>query len=658
MNQNKKYKLYVYGCQMNKSDAERVAAVLEEAGFEAAEKLEEADLAVVLACSVRQSAIDRIFGLRKKFEQIRKSRPFYAVLTGCVLDTDKKRLLVRRPTGSSHGDGFFDAVIGISEIGRLEDFARNVRRSHLPHSPSTRLGVVYEKRSLGLRRGGNYFGVAPKHNSKFQAYVPIMNGCNNFCTYCVVPYVRGRETSRPWREVLDECKKLLANGYKEIFLLGQNVNSYRSGKVGFAELLRMIAEIGSVGEPQSSDGVQDTNNQQRGVRRFGKPGDPSPASRDRDDRSIKAGENSGFWLRFVTSHPKNLSGKLIKVIAESKHITPYLHLAVQSGDNQILKKMNRNYTAAHYKRLIAKVRKAVPGVAISTDVIVGFPGETPAQFMNTVKLFQEVKFDMAYIAQYSPRAGTAAARLKDDVFKKEKARRFKALTKILKQTALENNKQLLGRVVTVLVENYKEGFCFGKTGGFKSVKFAGGEKMVGQFVEVEIAEATAWGLTGRINADGFARGYHGLGNKVVVICGTTASGKTKLAVRLAKKFNGEIISADSRQVYRGMDLGTGKDLDDYVIASPKPKAQSPKFPPKADPMPEAGTAPRAEKIKSIPYHIIDIASPKKQYTVAEFQREAYAAIEDILARGRVPILCGGTGLYVDAVAKGYDFISQ
>ncbi|MFH1226144.1 MAG: MiaB/RimO family radical SAM methylthiotransferase, partial [bacterium] len=225
------------------------------------------------------------------------------------------------------------------------------------------------------------------------AYVPIMTGCNNFCAYCVVPYVRGRERSRPVKDILAEVKKLIKNGYKEIILLGQNVNSYR-GKlkvksqklkvIDFATLLKIINNI---------------------------PGD--------------------FRIKFLTSHPKDMSDELIDAVAKLDKVVKYIHLPVQAGDNQVLKRMNRGYTVRHYKNLIKKIRAKIPGVMITTDIIVGFPSETKKQFEKSVKLFKEIKFDMAYIAQYSPRAGTAAAKMKDDVPKAEKKRRWGVLNNLL-----------------------------------------------------------------------------------------------------------------------------------------------------------------------------------------------------------------------------------
>jgi len=523
-----KYQIIIFGCKFNESDAERVTTVLENLGYIKASKESEADLIMVLACSVRQSAIDRIYGLKRKFDAIKKNQPLITILSGCVLESDKKKM-----------EKFFDLVFNIKNLSNLPRLLR---------AKSYKLKAI------------SYFQIHPTYKSNFQVYLPITSGCDNFCSYCVVPYVRGRETSVKSKDIVKECQELISKGYKEITLAGQNVNSYKDGKINFPKLLKMVDNI---------------------------PGD--------------------YWLSFATSHPKDMSDELIKVMTKAKHLTPYFHLPIQSGDNQILKAMNRRYTVGHYKKLIKKVRKAIPGIAISTDVIVGFPGETKQQFNNSIKLFKEMKFDMAYISQYSERAGTVAAKLEDNIPKTEKKRRDKVLTQILEKTALANNQKLIGKTVEVLVDKYKNGFCFGKANSFKNIKFASDVDRTGEIVLIKVTDCYAWGLTGELP-------------KVVVILGTTSAGKTKLAVQLARKFKGEIVSADSRQVYKGMDIGTGKDLAEYG---------------------------------KTPYHLIDVADPKKRFTVAKWQKMAYEAINDILKRGKLPIVCGGTGLYVSALTEGY-----
>jgi len=524
-----KYHIISFGCQFNQADAERAATVLEKIGYEKTSNFFEADLVLVFACSVRQSAIDRIVGLKTKFRQIKKLRPVITILSGCVLKTDNKKLSV-----------VFDLII--------------------PNTDLPKLPLLLKKKVKNLP--DNYLKIHPSYQSAFQACVPIMTGCNNFCAYCVVPYTRGRETSRKAKDVLFECQDLIKRGYKEIILIGQNVNSYADGKYNFPKLLKAV------------DGIKED-----------------------------------YWLSFATSHPKDLSDNLLKTMSQGKHIMPYLHLPVQAGDDEILRRMNRRYTAKHYINLIKKARRLIPEINISTDVIVGFPGETKKQFLNTAKLFKTVKYDMAYLAQYSPRVGTAAAKFDDNVVKPEKKRREEALNDILRRTANERNQVFVGRNIKVLVESFKDGFCYGRTWHFKNIRFPSPVDYSGQFVIVKVISAYAWGLNGKLP-------------KVLVVLGTTASGKTKLAVSLARKLKGEIISADSRQVYRDMDIGSGKDLKEYGM---------------------------------VPHHLIDIADPKKQLTAPQWQKMARQKIQEILSRQNLPIVCGGTGLYLSALTEGYTF---
>ncbi len=328
-----KYHLITYGCQMNKADSERIAAGLEKRGYHPTASAKEADLIVVNMCSVRQSAVDRIFGMPMKLRGVKAKK----VLTGCILKKDGKKF-----------KELFD------EIWDSQAFTK----------------------------------LTPKCQNKPLAYVPISNGCNNFCAYCVVPFTRGRLSCRPHQKILEETRRLIKEGAKEIWFLGQNVNDYRSlddKSINFAKLLKMAGDL---------------------------PGD--------------------FSLRFMSPHPKNFTSELIETMARSPKIAKYLNLPVQSGDNAILKKMKRNYTVKQYQDLVARIRKKMPEINLSTDVIVGFPGETKKQFENTVKLFKAIGFDIAYISQYSPRAGTASFQMKDDISREEKKRRKKVLSKLTK----------------------------------------------------------------------------------------------------------------------------------------------------------------------------------------------------------------------------------
>ncbi len=311
---------------MNIADSERIAAILENSSYHFATE-KEADLVVVNACSVRQKAVDRVWGGIKKWQEAKKK----IILTGCVLPADRKKF----------------AQKGIE----YTDF----------HSP-------------------NFFNIIP-HNLSPITYIPIMIGCNNFCSYCAVPFTRGREVSRPISDIMREIKTALTRGDKEILLLGQNVNSY---KFGFSKLLKKIDSL-----------------------------------------------PSDFKFNFISSNPHDMTDEIIKTFATLKKWPRELHLAMQSGDDKILKKMNRKYTSHQFLKLIENLKIQIPNLKLTTDIIVGFPGETKEQFKNTVKICKKIKFDKAYIAQYSPRPGTAAAKLKDDVSSAEKKRRWKKLDQLI-----------------------------------------------------------------------------------------------------------------------------------------------------------------------------------------------------------------------------------
>jgi tRNA-2-methylthio-N6-dimethylallyladenosine synthase len=434
---NKKtYHIITIGCQMNEVDSERLDAWLKTSSFRAVADFKSANVVIINTCGIRQAAEDRVYGL---VNQIRKNNPeAQVVIAGCLSKREdvKKRLIGRA-----------DIFLPINEMLKLPELLQGGE-----------FKPYFSLDEVRLAQGEKYLAIAPNHASKFTAYIPIGNGCNNFCSYCVVPYARGREVYRPAVDIIKEARALVKAGYKEIILIAQNVNSYKDKNYDFPALLTQMVKI---------------------------PGK--------------------FWLRFSSSHPKDMSSKLIKIIGSSPKICSHLHLAVQSGDDQILKAMNRRYTASQYKNLIKKVRAARPGIAITTDVIVGFPGETKAQFLNTVKLFKDVNFDLAYIAQYSPRPGTASWRMKDNVSLKEKRYRAWKINEILKVTALKNNQRYLGKIVEVLVEGKnKRGQFYGKTSSYKTVLFrsakvsgsVGGRKLVGQFAKVKIISVRAFGLEG------------------------------------------------------------------------------------------------------------------------------------------------------------------
>jgi len=422
----KKYHLIVFGCQMNISDSERLANILEKNKYQSTNEIKKADLVCLIACSVRQMAINRIYGAIKN---IKKENPKTKIIvTGCLTKKDKKLIQEK-----------VNLVFSINKISNLANLLK-----------------IKGKKLVT----GDYLKIKPKYSTFPLAYIPIMTGCNNFCTYCVVPYTRQKEISRPSHEIIKETKDLIKKGYKIIVLLGQNVNSYKSN-ISFPELLNKISKL---------------------------PGN--------------------FWLTFITSHPKDLSTTLINIMAQKNKVIPYLHLPVQSGDNKILRKMNRHYTINHYKKIIEQARKKIKNLNISTDIIVGFPNETKKEFNNTAKLMRWVKYDMAYVAKYSPRPGTVAEKLNDNVSAQEKNKRWRALTKILEKTALKKNKKYIGKKIDVLIENKKNNHLFGQTRNFKNVKIIYDSikstrqpikiPRIGETIKIKITKAISWGLEGFI----------------------------------------------------------------------------------------------------------------------------------------------------------------
>ncbi len=405
-----RYCVITYGCQMNKNDSERISTFFDENGLESSLP-ENAELFIINSCSIRQSAIDRI---REKAKKI-KSENKKLIITGCLLKEDKKEM-----------QEIADYVLSTKEIF------------------SNPLPFLKKKEE-------NYFQIEPKRNPP-TANISIMTGCNNFCSYCVVPYTKGREFSRPKEEIIEEAKKAIEKGCKEIWLLGQNVNSY-SGGTSFSNLLYEINKI-----------------------------------------------KGDFWIRFTSSHPKDFSSDLIDTIKSCKKVTNYLNLPVQSGDDEILKKMNRPYTIDQYKKIIYDVKKNIPNITLSTDIIVGFPGEKEKNFHNTVKLINEINFDMIYIGRYSPRPQTEAFKMKNDVSQEEKKRREKIITEILKENNLKKNKTYKGKNVKVLVlKKIKENSFLGKTQCYKTVLIESQDELVGNFVKVKIINYSPWGLKGKIS---------------------------------------------------------------------------------------------------------------------------------------------------------------
>jgi tRNA-2-methylthio-N6-dimethylallyladenosine synthase len=413
------YYIWTIGCQMNKAESERLGSFLEQSGYQPTTTAEKADIIVLNSCVVRQSAENRVVNKLHALKSWKRSRPNVTLaVTGCLVDSDNNLLKNSFP----HVDYFF-------KPGELPPWLGETRAEQaLPVRPSV------------------------------STFVPIIQGCNNFCSYCIVPYRRGRERSRPLADITGEVKELVRRGVKEVVLLGQNVDSYGRDlpeKPDLADLLQEINDITGL------------------------------------DR-----------IRFLTNHPKDMSLKLIEAIAGLEKVCEQINLPVQAGDNDILAAMGRGYTVEHYRQLIKRIRSKIPEVALSTDVIVGFPTESESQFRRTVELLNEIRFDTVHVAAYSPRPGTIAARKFDDnVPATEKKRRLSEIERLQEGIEAEINARLLGRTVEVLVEGKQGGKWQGRTRSDKLVFFNDRNDRMGQTVRIKVEKTSPWSLQGKVDSE-------------------------------------------------------------------------------------------------------------------------------------------------------------
>lgn len=439
---------------MNTSDSERVSSVLERLGYEVTETQEEADLLIFNTCSVRQKAEDRVYGLRPDLQRLHeKNRELKIAITGCMVrntstqktESQRDELLQTMPE--------VDLVFRIEELGKLPALITEV-------DPTIEFADQLDEGTLE-----NYFKIAPKKATDFSVFVPIQSGCDKMCTYCIVPFTRGREMSRDFEEIVQECERHVKEGAVEITLVGQTVNTYglsfndrksgkfeKFGKNPFATLLKEIDQL-----------------YEQGLRR----------------------------LRFTSPHPRDFSDEVIETLASLKTGCPYLHMPVQSGDDRTLRRMNRNYTVEEYRTIMKKIQERIPGCAISTDIIVGFCGETDEEFENTYRTYEELRWDMCYLARYSPRRGTYAMKqLKDDVPASVKAERWHRMNELLKQISAEKYASYLGKTVEVLVHTQLGEHCVGRSREFKEVHFSSGRPLIGKEVRVLVEKTGDWHLEG------------------------------------------------------------------------------------------------------------------------------------------------------------------
>ncbi len=431
-----KYYVLTLGCQMNMSDSERLKTVFDSMGFTSTENEEEADILGIVACSVRQKAIDRVHTRIHLWNKWKKEKSLITFVTGCLLPADKKKFLKS-----------FDLVFETNDIAGLPEMI-------------SQYGIVTPTGLNHHRDQNEFWNISPSYNSSYEAFIPIQNGCDKFCTYCAVPYTRGREVSRPSGEILKELDSLLERGYKSITLLGQNVNSYGLDKKGeeltFSELLE---EIGKKGE---------------------------------------ASEHP-FWVYFTSPHPRDMTEEVLQIMSRYDCLAKQVHLPLQSGDNEILKKMNRNHTLEDYRKIIQNIRRLMPDATIFTDIIVGFTNETPEQFENTRRALAEFKYNMAFIATYSPRPGAVSSRWNDDISLEIKKERLHILSDVFIKSAHEYNEKLVGRELTVLITGKsRDGKKLsGLTEGKINIHISGGDqKLAGQFSRVRITGSTGLSLTG------------------------------------------------------------------------------------------------------------------------------------------------------------------
>jgi len=458
---------------MNISDSERVRAVIEGMGFKHTDKEEDAHLLGIISCSVRQKPIDKVYSRIHKWNKIKAKKNLFTFVTGCVLPDDKEKFLK-----------LFDFVFEMSE---LNDFP-NMLKEYGVASPVSlqdafNTGIEINKTKSKSSNNNKFkpvkvavnkkdifpsnehifdlWHVKPNYQSDFEAYVPIQNGCNKFCTYCAVPYTRGREVSRPSGEIIDEVVSLMKNGYKSITLLGQNVNSYGfdcDDELSFAKLLEAIGKEGE-----------------------------------------KLGNTA--WVYFTSPHPLDMTSDVIEAIAKYRVLAKQIHLPLQSGDNDVLERMNRKHDLNKYRESVNFIRELLPQATLFTDIIVGFTGETEEQFVNSMKAFDEFKYNMAYIAMYSPRPGATSYKWADDIPKETKKERYRRLSDKLEDVSLPYNKSLIGKVMKVLVRTTerKTGYLSGHTEGKIVTRIISKDKsLIGKFVQVKITEATGFSITSEL----------------------------------------------------------------------------------------------------------------------------------------------------------------
>lgn len=439
LGKNKTYFLKTYGCQMNEHDSENIQAMLEEMGFKECDDYEQADLILLNTCSIRENAHNKAFGMLGRLKHLKQEKPDIIIgLCGCMAQEEGviQEILTRYPQ--------VNFVFGTHNLHRLPIVLKKY------------MDTNHQEIEVFSKEGNLIEGMPVKRMSPYKAYVNIIYGCDKFCTYCIVPYTRGKQRSRRKEDIIREVEELIKEGYQEVTLLGQNVNAYGKDLEENYSMEDLLEDVAKTNIPR---------------------------------------------IRFMTSHPWDFTDKMIEVIAKYPNIMKAIHLPVQSGSSRILRKMGRRYTKESYLELFDKIKETIPNVSISTDIIVGFPGEEEEDFQETLDLVEHCKFDNAFTFIYSPRENTPASRLTDDTPLEVKERRLQELNQLVNQYFLENNQKKVGSIEKVLVEGKNENGktdLYGYTETNKLINFNGSSDNIGKIIDVKVTDAKTWSLDGEI----------------------------------------------------------------------------------------------------------------------------------------------------------------
>ena len=433
----KKYMIMTFGCQLNENDSEKIAGMVENLGYEKTDDLSKCDLVVFNTCCVRENAEERLFGKIGEIKKLKEARGTIIAIGGCMMQEEHILEKIKKSYK------YIDLVFGTHTLNKFEEDLKK---------------IIEEKKKIRdvIDIDGEVIeGLPIKRNDKFKASVSIMYGCNNFCSYCIVPYVRGRERSRKKEDILKEVESLAKEGYKEITLLGQNVNSYDGGDgYKFSNLLYDVCKI-------------------EGIER----------------------------IRFISPHPKDFTDDVIKAIKDNKKISRIVHLPLQSGSTKVLKEMNRKYTKEQYLALAEKMRKEIPDILFSTDIIVGFPGETEEDFENTLDVVRKMNYEQIFMFIYSRRVGTVADKMENQIPEEIKHKRFERLKKLYDENVSKNNEKFIGKVEKILVDGESknnENMFTGRNDANKVIIFEGSKDLIGKMINVKITEEHKWYLKGEV----------------------------------------------------------------------------------------------------------------------------------------------------------------